>query len=1312
MPTPLRRRIRLLRRYAIYACALALVAVAVAVGAASQALPLAERHPERIAAWLSERAGQTIRFDRVQTEWTRRGPLLRLQGLRIGREGEVRVGEAEVLVAMYAGLLPGRSLTELRLRGLALTLQRSDDGAWSVEGLPSSGGGDPLESLRRLGEVQVVGGRLRVQAPSIGLQATLPRIDLRVRVNGSRLQVGGRSWIDPARAPLTAVLDLDRHRGDGTAYAEADPADLAAWSSLLRAGGLRLVSGQGRLRGWAQVHAHRIDALTVDTDLRQVRLEGAPWAGATPGPAPVLDWERLQLRARWKAIDGGWRLDAPVLRLGEAARPQRLDGLAVAGGTRYALAGDRLDVSGLIAAAALSDRLDPGLRRWLYRARPQLRLSQLRLSGRPGGPVQVQGRLDALAFRPVGNAPGLSGVQGHFEGDAQGVALRLAPSATMRFDWPTGFGVVHEVRLAGQIVGWREGGGWQVATPALRVQASDYGAELRGGLWFQNDGTRPRIALAARLDDVALPVASKFWIHSKMSKAATDWLDMALAGGVLSGGTGLVSGDLDQWPFDDNDGRFEARGQVRAGVIRFQPDWPAMEKVDADVAFIGNGFSLQGSGELAGVAVDHLQAGIPDFAASELYVRADTRGEAGRMLAMLRKSPLQRRYGDTLDNLSVSGPATTRFDLLRPLRAGQGGGHLRGDVALEGVKLADPRWDLAFDNVRGKARYSDDGFDAEGLAVQHRGRDGLLSLRAGGAVEDPAQAFEARFQAALDARELFDRAPQMEWLRPYVHGTSTWRVGVDLPVARPGRPDAPSHLTLDSDLVGTTLDLPAPLDKAADRTLATRVDVALPMGSGDIDVAFGKLVAVKAATQGDRTGVRVVMGSDVVTERPPAHGLVVTGRTPSLDAIDWIGLARAGAEPDPPPALPGYPLPGPPASEPLPLLGIDVQADRLLMIGGVFPDTRLQLRPVRDAVAVSLDGPSLVGQLTVPSADGAVVSGRLRTVHWQPVAAPAPAPPETLDPLAGTLPEPARQAVAEFDPVSIPPLALDIDDLRFGKTALGSAVLRTRRLTDGIQVDQLQLRSAEQKIAATGAWRGKGEAASTRFSARVDSQNLGALLQSLALNGQLRGGEGQVEANAGWQGPPTGFQLASLEGNLKVTARNGQLLELEPGAGRVLGLLSVAQLPRRLMLDFRDFFSKGLAFNRIEGEVQFGNGLARTDDLRIEGPAADIAIRGQADLRQQTFDQTVDVNPKSGNLLTVVGAVAGGPVGAAVGAAANAVLAKPLGEIGAKTYHVSGPWKDPKVDVVNREAARQESRAEKAARPADAAKPGKPDSGR
>ena len=67
--------------------------------------------------------------------------------------------------------------------------------------------------------------------------------------------------------------------------------------------------------------------------------------------------------------------------------------------------------------------------------------------------------------------------------------------------------------------------------------------------------------------------------------------------------------------------------------------------------------------------------------------------------------------------------------------------------------------------------------------------------------------------------------------------------------------------------------------------------------------------------------------------------------------------------------------------------------------------------------------------------------------------------------------------------------------------------------------------------------------------------------------------------------------------------------------------------------------------------------------------------------------------PKSGNLLTAVGAVAGGPVGAAVGAAANAVLKKPLAQLGAKTYRVTGPWKDPKVEVIEREQSRAEAGA-------------------
>src|SRR5690606_27611815 len=163
--------------------------------------------------------------------------------------------------------------------------------------------------------------------------------------------------------------------------------------------------------------------------------------------------------------------------------------------------------------------------------------------------------------------------------------------------------------------------------------------------------------------------------------------------------------------------------------------------------------------------------------------------------------------------------------------------------------------------------------------------------------------------------------------------------------------------------------------------------------------------------------------------------------------------------------------------------------------------------------------------------------------------------------------------------------------------------------------------------------------------------------QNLDYGGQLRGGSGQAQLQATWSGGPSAFRLGNLQGRLDLHARNGpllelepgtrrvlgllsspplprrlkvefrdcfskgrldlharngQLLELEPGAGRVLGLLSVTQLPRRLMFDFRDFFSKGFAFNQIDGSMQFGQGMARTDKVLIEGPAANITIRGQA----------------------------------------------------------------------------------------------------
>ena len=75
----------------------------------------------------------------------------------------------------------------------------------------------------------------------------------------------------------------------------------------------------------------------------------------------------------------------------------------------------------------------------------------------------------------------------------------------------------------------------------------------------------------------------------------------------------------------------------------------------------------------------------------------------------------------------------------------------------------------------------------------------------------------------------------------------------------------------------------------------------------------------------------------------------------------------------------------------------------------------------------------------------------------------------------------------------------------------------------------------------------------------------------------------------------------------------------------MLGLISLQSLPRRLTLDFRDIFSDGLAFDSIEGKLAIRKGHAHDRPLRIDGPAAQIEMQGETDLKNETQDLQVVV---------------------------------------------------------------------------------------
>src|SRR5205814_4974630 len=111
-------------------------------------------------------------------------------------------------------------------------------------------------------------------------------------------------------------------------------------------------------------------------------------------------------------------------------------------------------------------------------------------------------------------------------------------------------------------------------------------------------------------------------------------------------------------------------------------------------------------------------------------------------------------------------------------------------------------------------------------------------------------------------------------------------------------------------------------------------------------------------------------------------------------------------------------------------------------------------------------------------------------------------------------------------------------------------------------------------------------------------------------------------------GSPLALDYPSLSGAFHVNVESGQFLKADPGLAKLLGVLSLQSLPRRLVLDFRDVFSEGFAFDFIRGDVAVEQGIASTNNLQMKGVNAAVLMEGKADLAHETQDLKVVVVPE------------------------------------------------------------------------------------
>jgi len=275
----------------------------------------------------------------------------------------------------------------------------------------------------------------------------------------------------------------------------------------------------------------------------------------------------------------------------------------------------------------------------------------------------------------------------------------------------------------------------------------------------------------------------------------------------------------------------------------------------------------------------------------------------------------------------------------------------------------------------------------------------------------------------------------------------------------------------------------------------------------------------------------------------------------------------------------------------------------------------------------------------------------------------------------------------------LPALDVTAEHFDFTGHALGRLDLKAEPDGDEWRIDRLDIANEHTKFASTGRWRRAGPEPLTTLDAKLETDNLNSLFAQFNYGDYVKRGDGRLEGTLVWSGYPYEFALAKLAGKFKVRANYGQFAKIDPGAGKLLSLISLQSLPQRAAFDFQDVFSAGFAFDRIEGDVKIARGVMLTDNFEIRGPSAAVTMKGEVSLPAETQNLSMRIVPEVGESVALAATVFATPIAGLSTLLVSKLLKNPFGQVVAYEYQVTGSWDNPQVTKLAGSARNESAQA-------------------
>jgi uncharacterized protein (TIGR02099 family) len=1263
----MRNFLQRLFKFFAYLAAGVVILLAIAVGLFRLFLPRLPEYQDEIKTWASAAIGMQVEFSGMDARWGLSGPQLEFYDTELIRSATmsrvIAAGQVSIGVALTR-LLVDRTLVVDRVvvHDSKVEVRQLPNGRWWVQGTPASDLFDfQAGGTGKFGDIEFIAEQVEIQLIRPGDdRPTFFDVDrVVVRSDEQRLAVDGSVRLP---ASLGRSLRFDARQMPGA----TEPA--SGWDVTAEASGLVLagVAGFDDSRNWPlSTGTGNLDAAFAWVDGR-VQSATAEFEFDEITIAAAEEFSMVG-RVEYRSDPDGWLAALDDFRIGMAGRtwPEsslRLetsidrDGNIVMLDVRadYANLGDISLVAPLLDTerrAVLEEFAPEGIIRTLIATVSDVHTDE------PGFAVSAD--LEDVGIAATETRPGIRGFTGRLRADRSGGRLEI-DSDDMILDLADFLSEKVPIAAANGTVIWRRSGD-RITVLSDNITISNADLHSQSNIQVTLDkGESPVVDLVSNWSISDVESAKRFIPAQVMHKKLYDWFQNALVSGRIPRGTTRLYGPLDKFPFDGGEGRFLLQANVRDMTFQFHKDWPAAEIIGLDVTldntrlYTENNRSINRGREVVDARVE-----IDDVRKPVLIIDSLSVGTLESIHAYAENSPIARLFGGHLRRVRLAGEASLKLDLMVPITDWSKFTFTARIATIDG-SLHVEGFNPPVTGLSGAVTIDRETVTSEALGGLFLGHPVTIDVM--NAPSDlPEFQVVARAQGKVDSTGLVDELGMP--VGGLVEGQIDYRADLLFPRGNQEVP-VPFTVRVASDLVGLAVDLPEPFRKPADEVADIVGDIAFIPGGRRIEsrgsAAGGVGWQIDFAHDGDVWDLErgtLAVGNGEVTAAE-TRGLHIRGSVEQVRLDDWLRLSRGDQ------ARSG-------TAERIRSIDIDVAS--LRVVGQHLRDHHVRVdRSARDWL-VQIEGDDATGSVFVPYDFG---SDRALVLDMERLVLPGDD-------------ENVVDATEQAHPNTLPPITLTAREFGLGDRLFGAVEVQFARSGEGLVAESFTAKDESFEIVGNARWVADESdplGHRSHLMATLTSTDIGKTMQRLAYQPGIIGDDMTMLLDVNWSGGPREDVFDSLNGDVQVRFGAGQLDEIEPGAGRLFGLMSVVALPRRLSLDFTDVFDKGFGFDKIEGAFHIIDGEAYTCNLSLEGPAADIAIIGRASLSGREYEQVAAVSANFGNTLPVVGAVVAGPQAAAALLIFSQIFKKPLQEMGQVYYSIDGSWDDPLVestDAVN-----------------------------